>query len=93
MTVLQPLEFYWGLGIYVAIWAVVGGTGHFAGPIVGTIVFGLIREFLRPIPELVPMVYGLILAATLAFLPEGLISLPNKILPWIEKGLAKVKER
>jgi len=92
-TLLVPIAFYWGLGIYVCIWAVVGGTGHFTGPIVGTIVFSLVREFLRPIPQLVPMVYGLILAATLAFLPEGLVSLPSKILPWIEKGLAKVKER
>jgi len=92
-TILVPVEFYWGLGIYVCIWAVVGGTGNFAGPIVGTIVFGLTREFLRPFPQLVPLIYGLILAATLAFLPEGLISLPQKILPWAEKVLTKVKER
>jgi len=93
MTLLVPNEFYWGLGIYVCVWAVVGGTGHFAGPIVGTIVFGLIRELLRPFPQLVPLIYGLILAATLAFLPQGLISLPERISPWIKKGLAKIKER
>ncbi len=93
MTLLVPIEFYWGLGIYVCVWAVVGGTGHFAGPIVGTIVFGLARELLRPFPQLVPLIYGLILAATLAFLPQGLISLPEKILPWAKKMLARVKER
>ena len=93
MTLLVPIEFYWGLGIYVCVWAVVGGTGHFAGPIVGTVIFGLVREFLRPFPQLVPLVYGLILAATLAFLPQGLISLPEKISPWAKKVLAKVKER
>jgi len=93
MTLLVPIEFYWGLGIYVAVWAVVGGTGHFTGPIVGTVIFGLIREFLRPMPQLVPLIYGIILAATLAFLPEGLISLPQKISPWVEKVLVKVKER
>ncbi len=93
MTLLIPVEFYWGLGIYVAIWAVVGGTGHFTGPIVGTVTFGLIRELLRPFPQLVPLIYGLILAATLAFLPEGLISLPKKIWSWVEKVPVKVKER
>lgn len=93
MTLLVPIEFYWGLGIYVCVWAVVGGTGHFAGPIVGTVIFGLVREFLRPFPQLVPLVYGLILAATLAFLPQGLISLPEKISPWAKKVLARVKER
>jgi len=85
MTLLVPIEFYWGLGIYVAVWAVVGGTGRFTGPIVGTVVFSFIRELLRPFPQLVPLIYGLILAATLAFLPGGLISLPQKILPWAKK--------
>jgi hypothetical protein len=33
----------------------------------------------------VPLVYGLILAATLTFLPEGLTSLPDKITQWMEK--------
>jgi branched-chain amino acid transport system permease protein len=79
VTLIVPDDFYWGLGINVVIWAVVGGVGRFWGPVVGVVVFTLLRELLRPIPELVPLVYGLILALTLVFLPEGLISLPQKL--------------
>ena len=91
MTLLVPEEFYWGLAIYVCVWAVVGGMGHFTGPIVGTIAFGLIKELLRPFPQIVPLIYGLILAATLALLPEGLISLPKKILLWNKRRLSRLR--
>jgi branched-chain amino acid transport system permease protein len=81
-TLIMPVDFYWGLGIYIIIYAVVGGTRRFAGPIIGVILFVLLRELLRPIVAYVPLVYGLVLAATLVFLPEGLISLPEKISGW-----------
>lgn len=84
-TLIMPVDFYWGLGIYIIIYVVVGGTRHFAGPIIGVILFVLLRELLRPIVAYVPLVYGLILAATLVFLPEGLISLPEKISEWVMK--------
>lgn len=84
-TLIMPVDFYWGLGVYIIIYAVVGGTRHFAGPIVGVVLFVLLRELLRPIVMYVPLVYGLILAATLVFLPEGLTSLPEKISQWIEE--------
>ncbi len=84
-TLIMPVDFYWGLGIYIIIYAVVGGTRHFGGPIVGVFLFLLLRELLRPIVMYVPLVYGLILAATLVFLPEGLISLPEKISAWVMK--------
>ena len=84
-TLVLPVDFYWGLGVYIIIYAVVGGTRRFSGPIVGVVLFVLLRELLRPIVMYVPLVYGLILAATLTFLPEGLTSLPDKITQWIEK--------
>jgi branched-chain amino acid transport system permease protein len=92
-TLIMPSDFYWGLEAYVIIYLVVGGTRHFAGPIIGVVLFVLLREFLRPIVMYVPLVYGLILAATLAFLPEGLMSLPEKIKRWrIQKRIATVEK-
>jgi branched-chain amino acid transport system permease protein len=91
VTVVLPVDFYWGLGVYIIIYAVVGGSRQFSGPIVGVILFVLLRELLRPIVMYVPLVYGLILAATLTFLPDGLTSLPEKISRWVEKrNIAKV---
>ena len=78
-TLIMPVDFYWGLGIYIIIYAVVGGTRRFSGPIVGVVLFVLLRELLRPIVMYVPLIYGLILAATLVFLPEGLTDLPAKL--------------
>ena len=92
-TLIMPSDFYWGLEAYVIIYLVVGGTRHFAGPIIGVVLFVLLREFLRPIVMYVPLVYGLILAATLAFLPEGLMSLPEKIKRWrVQKKIAAVEK-
>ena len=69
LTLIQPDDFYWGLGVYIIIYLVVGGTQRFEGPIAGVLLFVLLRELLRPIVMYVPLVYGFILAATLAFLP------------------------
>ena len=84
-TLVLPVDFYWGLGVYIIIYAVVGGTRRFSGSIVGVVLFVLLRELLRPIVMYVPLVYGLILAATLTFLPDGLTSLPERISKWIER--------
>ena len=79
VTLIVPNDFYWGLGINVVIWAVVGGVGHFWGPVIGVVAFVLLRELLRPVPQLVPLIYGLILALSLVFLPEGMVSLPGRL--------------
>ena len=92
VTLIMPDDFYWGLGVYIIIYLVVGGTRHFAGPIVGVVLFVFLREILRPIVMYVPLVYGFILAATLVFLPEGLTSLPDKISKrMIEKRISRVE--
>jgi branched-chain amino acid transport system permease protein len=87
-TLIMPVDFYWGLGIYIIIYAVVGGTRRFSGPIVGVVLFVLLRELLRPIVMYVPLIYGLILAATLVFLPEGLIEFPEKISALVRRKIA-----
>lgn len=88
VTIIMPDDFYWGLGIYIIIYIVVGGTRHFSGPIVGVIVFVLLRELLRPLVMYVPLVYGFILAGTLAFMPGGLTSLRETVPKWFEKRSA-----
>jgi len=91
-TLIMPVDFYWGLGVYIIIYATVGGTRHFAGPIVGVILFVFLRELLRPIVMYVPLVYGLILAITLTFMPEGLTGLTEKFFDRSKKGeLAKAE--
>lgn len=54
---------------------VFGGMGSLIGPILGSAILTLISEFLRPIKELLPLVYGLIITIILIFVPGGLVGL------------------
>jgi branched-chain amino acid transport system permease protein len=68
--------------VYVHIWAIVGGTATFYGPIVGVVVLTVLNEVvLRAlgVDEMRPMLYGAILIASILFLPNGLESLVPKL--------------
>ena len=62
-------------------WAIVGGTATFYGPILGVIVLTILNEVvLRELgmDQVRPLIYGLILIASVLFLPKGLESLVPK---------------
>ena len=68
--------------VYVLIWAIVGGTATFYGPILGVLVLTVLNEVvLRGLgaDEWRPMFYGAILIASVLFLPNGLESLVPRL--------------
>lgn len=69
----------------VMVWAIVGGTTTFLGPIVGATLLTLADEIIRSADEYRPLIYGLILIATMLFLPQGLESLPSKIRAFVRR--------
>jgi branched-chain amino acid transport system permease protein len=72
--------------VYVLIWAIVGGTATFYGPIVGVVVLTILNEVvLRAlgVDEMRPMIYGAILIVSILFLPNGLESLVVRTKEWI----------
>jgi branched-chain amino acid transport system permease protein len=72
--------------VYVLIWAIVGGTATFYGPIVGVVVLTILNEVvLRAlgVDEMRPMLYGALLILSILFLPNGLESLVPKIKGWL----------
>jgi branched-chain amino acid transport system permease protein len=72
--------------VYVLIWAIVGGTATFYGPILGVIVLTILNEVvLRAlgVDEMRPMFYGAILILFILFLPTGLESLIVRAREWI----------
>jgi branched-chain amino acid transport system permease protein len=83
--------------VYVVIWAIVGGTATFYGPILGVVILTILNEVvLRAlgVDEMRPMFYGAILILFILFLPNGLESLVPKIRGWIagrkqERAVAK----
>jgi branched-chain amino acid transport system permease protein len=78
---INPNQFAVGIMVYVLVWVIVGGTGTFAGPIIGVTVLSVINDmFLRAFEIYRPLIYGCILIASIMFLPDGLESLPAKLL-------------
>ena len=43
-------------------------------------VLSIVDESIRGLDELRPAFYGLVLIVTMLFLPDGLVSLPNKVM-------------
>lgn len=77
---------------YVLIWAIVGGTATFYGPILGVVVLTILNEVvLRAlgVDVMRPMFYGALLIVSILFLPNGLESLVPRIRAW----LAERKEK
>ena len=72
---IDPHQFELTTGLYLLIWVVVGGYQTYWGPIIGVTFFAVIGELMRVFGAWMPFVYGLILIATLLFLPDGLESL------------------
>jgi len=80
--------------VYVLIWAIVGGTATFYGPIVGVVVLTVLNEVVLrafQLDEMRPMFYGAILIASILFLPNGLESLVPKLKSWFA-GIGRKRE-
>jgi branched-chain amino acid transport system permease protein len=73
--------------IYLLIYMVVGGKAKFVGPIMGAVVLSLVSEFTRPVEEYQPMIIGAIAIAMVMLIPEGLVSIPEKIGKWLSRPL------
>jgi branched-chain amino acid transport system permease protein len=80
--------------VFVLIWAIVGGTATFYGPIIGVVALTVLNEVVLrafQLDEMRPMFYGAILIASILFLPNGLESLVPKVKAWFA-GLGRKRE-
>jgi branched-chain amino acid transport system permease protein len=64
--------------LIVMVMLCVGGMGRFPGVLVGAIAITLGNEFLRDFGQYRLIILGLVVIATLLFLPDGLIDLPRR---------------
>jgi branched-chain amino acid transport system permease protein len=84
---VAPNGFGFGRVVDMLVFAVVGGAHLFWGPIVGAAFLTVLPEFLREVAPLVGiepgplrlMVNGLVLLAVILFLPNGIVSLPERL--------------
>ena len=76
--VLFPSNFSFIFGIYIIVYATVGGMGKFWGPIIGAFVLTIVPELARATAVYEPILYAIVLILIVAFLPEGLVGLPER---------------
>jgi len=57
---------------------IVGGSGRFFGPVLGTAIIVLLPEWLRSAQNWYLAVFGFLVVALMVWLPGGLISIPER---------------
>ncbi len=73
--VLSPTSFDLMATLWFVMYALIGGIGSFAGPIVGTAILVLIPEFFRGLKIYVPFISAAILILVVYLMPQGLVGL------------------
>lgn len=80
---IDPASFTVGVSITMYLMVVVGGAGSFLGPLVGAVVGLILPEWIRDVaPALANWylpVFGVMVITMLVWLPDGLMSLPEKL--------------
>ena len=75
---LSPEQFRWQPSLTLVSMAIVGGMSDLRGGIIGAVVLTFLPELLRSTDQARMILYGALLILTLAFMPDGLISLVGK---------------
>jgi branched-chain amino acid transport system permease protein len=86
---LSPEQFRWQPSLILISMAIVGGLSSLEGGILGAFVITFVPELLRVTDQFRLLLYGVLLILTLAFLPDGLISLFGKSFGEIGEALRK----
>jgi branched-chain amino acid transport system permease protein len=66
-----------------------GGVGRFPGAVIGAFVITFASEFPRPLLYFRFVVLGAIVVAAMVFIPEGLIGIPERFRPFIQRTFGR----
>jgi len=80
-NVIHPQDFGFFFSIYILVYMIVGGRRHFVGPVLGVLILVLIPELIGGLGGYRPFIFVAILMIVLYTLPDGLVSLPSRIMP------------
>ena len=70
--VLTPGTFSFLPSIFLVMYMLVGGSGSFAGPIIGTAVLVIVPELFRSLKEFSPLILGAIMVMVVFLMPQGI---------------------
>ncbi len=76
---IEPTAFNASASLMMLLAIIVGGSGRFFGPLVGTAVVLLLPEWLRFAENWYLMVFGFAVVALMIWLPGGVLSLPERL--------------
>jgi len=76
---IEPAPFQVSTSLMMLLGVIVGGSGRFFGPVLGTIVIVLLPEWLRFMANWYLAVFGFAVVALMIWLPGGLLSIPDKL--------------
>ncbi|MDE2370385.1 MAG: branched-chain amino acid ABC transporter permease [Burkholderiales bacterium] len=76
---IEPAPFAVGTSFMMYLMVVVGGPGYFLGPLLGSAVGVLLPEWLRFAQAWYLFVFGLAVVLLMLWLPDGLLSIPDRI--------------
>jgi branched-chain amino acid transport system permease protein len=76
---IEPTAFALGLSLSLLLMVIVGGSGYFFGPFLGTAVSVLLPEWLRFTGGLYLILYAAFVMVLMAFCPSGLLGLAERL--------------
>ncbi len=91
---IEPAPFAVGISIMMYLMVVVGGPGYFLGPVLGAAVGVIVPEWMRDVPRMsdwyLPL-FGGVVVMMMIWLPDGLLSLPDRLKAKRDSRLASAK--
>ena len=76
---IEPAPFHVASSLTMLLAIIVGGSGRFFGPVLGTVVVVLLPEWLRFMQSWYLAVFGFAVVAMMIWLPGGIISIPERL--------------
>ncbi len=75
---IEPGQFHLSVSLMMLLAVIVGGSGRFFGPVLGSVVVILLPEWLRFLQDWYLAIFGFAVIALMVFLPGGLLSLADR---------------
>ena len=75
---VEPAPFHFAASLMMLLAIIVGGSGRFFGPVIGTVIIVLLPEWLRFMQNWYLAMFGFAVVALMIWLPGGILSIPER---------------
>lgn len=89
INVVIPTSFGFVYTVYILVYVIVGGIRSFWGPLIGAVLLTFLPESARFLKEYQPFVFTGILVLVMFLLPQGVVSLPGKLLKFAKERFSR----